>query len=368
MREEREQTDVERNNFLLKILHDMETPLNHIVGVTKMLDLKGQRDIRASYKREIEESVDMVKQIMNHILEVSMVQEGNHELSLTKVQLDELFDWIEAVFRPLAEKKGVRLEFLTTTACTNYLLLDKEKWMLIYYNLLMNAVEYTPEGGSISVKTQEVYQRENTIFVRSVIRDSGIGMSRDMEAAGPGIAIVKNLLHLMNGALHIQSADGMGTTSTITYTVQIPQEISSKIQGRERISSGVDMQGRTVLLIEDNDMNRFIAKNILDKTGAKVIEAVDGGQAVEKFRQCEDGEVSVILSDIMMPQVNGLQMTEQIRQMNRQDAKTIPIVAVTANTFDQDVARIFAYGMDAFLPKPISQRTVYGVIDAVLNG
>ena len=346
----------------------METPLNHIVGVTKMLDLKGQKDIRASYKKEIEESVDMVKQIMNHILEMSMVQVSEHELSLSKVQLDDLFRWMESVFRPLAEKKGIKLEFLTTTACTNYLLLDKEKWMLIYYNLIMNAIEYTPVGGSISVKTQEVYQRNDTVFIRSVIRDSGIGMSREMEEVGPGMTIVKNFLHLMNGALHIQSAHGIGTTSTITYTAQIPREISSHIQEHELISRAVDMQGRTVLLIEDNDMNRFIAKNILDKTGAKVIEAVDGGQAVEKFRQCEDGEVSVILSDIMMPQVNGLQMTEQIRQMDRQDAKTIPIVAVTANTFDEDVARIFAYGMDAFLPKPITQGTVYGVIDAVLNG
>ena len=375
---------IEKNNFLLKISQELQTPLNHIIGITNMLQKPGDKKTETSYKKEIEDSARFIKKAMDNILEMSMYTNHGKTVTYSKLKLDEMFQWLEAVFRPMAEQKKIKLEFVTTTACSNYLMLDREKCMLVYYNLIMNALDYTPAGGTISIKTREVYQRDNTVFIRSVIRDTGIGISQEYQQkmfdaydsakgadfvdVGLGMTIVKNYLHLMNGAIHAESKHSKGTTVTVAYTAEIPQEASGKKQMKEPVIRSLDITGRKILLIEDNEINRNVTKNVLQKAGAEVLEASDGSEAMEQFCQCDDGELSIIVSDIMMPQVNGLEVAAKIRQLDRKDAKTIPIIAVTANTFDEDVSRIFAYGMDAFVPKPIQKGIIFGVIDEVLNG
>lgn len=373
---------IEKNNFLLKIIQELETPLNHIIGISKILKEVRNHKLEDSYQQEIEDSARYIKESMSRILDISMYMEHGKTLQYSRQKLDDMFKWLGAVFEPIAKKKQVSLRFATDTTYSNYVLMDKEKCMLVYYNILMNALEFTPTGGNISIETDQVYERENVIFVRSVIKDDGIGVSHEYqkhmfdvydetvdesaENVGPGMILVKNFLHLMDGALHVESKNSHGTTVTITYTVEIPPEKMHDDKEEEK-KQKVSIKGQKILLIEDNEINRSVTKNILDKAGAVVIEACDGTQALDRFQECEDGEISFILSDIMMPHVSGLSVADQIRQLDRKDAKAIPIIAVTANTFNQDVSRIFAYGMDAFIPKPVSRNGMLGVIDEVLH-
>lgn len=374
---------LEKNDLLLKISQELETPLNHIIGVTKMMQAKDTKTIERSYEKEIADSADYIKKAMENVLGMSMKINHGKTLNYSRVRLGNMFKWLESVFGEMAGRKNIKLQFTTSSPEDRELMIDREKCMLVYYNLLMNAIDYTPHGGSIKVHTKEVYEREGIVFIKSVIKDNGIGMSREYQQklfsvygqlsgkevmeSGLGMTIARNYLHLMDGTMCANSKHSRGTTLSIVYTAKLP-EYKGKRPMKPPVLRSMDISSRKFLVIEDNDINRGIIKQMLIRAGAEVVEACNGKEAIEIFNRSGEGEINLILSDIMMPQCNGFELSMQIRQLDREDAKTVPIVAVTANTFENDISGIFASGMDAFVPKPIKRSVLYGVIDEMING
>lgn len=363
-----------KSAFLFNMSHDIRTPLNAMIGFTDMavknIDDKAKAlDCLSKSKLSSEHLLSLI----NDVLDMSRIESGKVELDLNPVNLDENGEDYVPMLRSLAEKKNVHFEFVRHDIQNRYVYVDFLRLNQVVINVVSNAVKYTPSGGSVTVDiTQIPSEREGYGLYQIVIKDTGIGMSAEyqqhlfdefsrertstvskQQGTGLGLAITKRIVDMMEGSIDVESKVGEGSK----FTIRIPMRIQEHPEDVEQVrfahseEEPVSFEGFKVLVVEDNELNLEISKDILESAGVVVESAEDGSIAVERLKEKGPDYYDCILMDIQMPVMDGFEATREIRKMFPD--KRIPIIALSANAFDEDRRKSFEAGMDGHLAKPI---------------
>ncbi|MDO4493027.1 MAG: ATP-binding protein [Clostridia bacterium] len=371
-RERAEQADSAKTAFLFNMSHDIRTPMNAIIGFTNLLKKRiDDREAALDCIRKIESSGEFLLSLINNVLEMARIDAGKESLDETVCGVPEFIDGINAVFEMQMREKGVR--FTQETNVTHTAVWgDSTKIREILLNLLSNALKYTPAGGSVSVTTTELpCETPGYATIRTVVKDTGIGMSaeylpqlfevfsRERTGAGSatgtglGMSIVKKLTELMGGTIEVESAPGVGTTFTLTLTHRIAEPGHTAETGAESALPAVDFHGKRILLAEDNDLNAEIAGAVLEEEGFTVDRAEDGVICVDRLEKAAPGTYDLILMDVQMPNMDGYKATRVIRALPDRAKAELPIIAMTANAFEEDKRNAQAAGMNGHIAKPL---------------
>ena len=364
-----------KTSFLSRMSHDIRTPLNGIVGLIEIDDSHPNDVALLTANREkMKVAANHLLSLINDVLQMSKLESGEIVLAHEPLDLNRLLRDILTIVEQRATEAGVTLEYDRQQA-------ERVKIGNVYgsplhlrqvfLNIYGNCIKYNKVGGSVKTVCQCVGEADGIVTYRWVIRDTGIGMSEAFlahifdpfaqehtdarsvyQGTGLGMAIVKSLIDKMGGTIEVGSRLGEGSEFTITLPFEIADE-PPKPQQAAREAETADVRGLRVLLAEDNELNSEIIKMLLTDRGAEVEVAQDGRKALEAFENHEPGTYAAILMDVMMPNMDGLSATRAIRALAREDAKTIPIIAMTANAFEEDAQKCFEAGMNAHLSKPI---------------
>ena len=363
-----------KTRFLFNMSHDIRTPMNAIVGFSGLLEKNLQNEKKAKeYLGKIQASSNLLLMIINQVLEMARIESGTAVLQLKAEDMDALFHQVNTVFEEDIRKKNLQYH-ADLDIRHHYAVCDQTKFLEIMLNIISNAIKYTPEGHSIRVEVHEEVS-ENPSKVRYIFscEDTGIGMSEEylphiyeefsrehtttenkVPGTGLGLPIIKSMIELMGGSIQVESRLGIGTK----FTVDLSFEMASKeevygSQNTIKPSAIYTIKGKRILIAEDNELNAEIAKTVLEDVGALVTRVENGQQAVELFKEKPEGTFDAILMDLMMPVMDGYTATRKIRSLECSDAKTIPIIAMTANAFQEDAKKCIAVGMNAHLAKPL---------------
>ena len=375
-----------KTNFLNNMSHDIRTPMNAILGYNRLMRKKLTDPQLIDYQRKIEQSGSLLLSIINHVLDMARIEIGKSKLDENAEVLGMIFDEAYGVFAPEAAKKEIRMK-KTIAVEHRSLICDGTKIRENFVNLISNAVKYTPRGGSVEVNVNELpCERKGFARIQTVVTDTGIGMSKEylptiydsfsrernttmgkVAGTGLGMAIVKELVTMMGGTIEVKSELGEGTTFTVTLDHKIAEtrhddrkEIASRKAAAESLA---DLH---ILLAEDNDLNAEIAMTLLEEAGLKVDRAADGIQCVSRIEKEPAGTYALILMDIQMPNMDGYKATETIRQLLDPKKAAIPIIAMTANAFEEDRKMALAKGMNGYIAKPIDPAKMLAAIqDAI---
>lgn len=360
-------------NFLNNMSHDIRTSMNAILGYNRLMRKKLTDPQLIDYQRKIEQSGSLLLSIINHVLDMARIESGKSKLDENAEVVGTILDEVYGVFAPEAAKKEIRMK-KTIAVEHRSLICDGTKIREIFVNLISNAIKYTPRGGSVEVNVNELpCEREGFARIQTVVTDTGIGMSKEylptiydsfsrernttmgkVAGTGLGMAIVKELVTMMGGTIEVKSELGEGTTFTVTLDHKIAE---TRHDDRKEIASrkaaAESLAGIPILLAEDNDLNAEIAMTLLEEAGLKVDRAADGIQCVSRIEKEPAGTYALILMDIQMPNMDGYQATETIRQLPDPKKAAIPIIAMTANAFEEDRKMALAKGMNGYIAKPI---------------
>ena len=363
-----------KTRFLFNMSHDIRTPMNAIVGFSGLLEKNLQNEKKAKeYLGKIQSSSNLLLMIINQVLEMARIESGTAVLQLKAEDMDALFHRVNTVFEEDIRKKNLQYHTVLDVR-HHYAVCDQTKLQEIMLNIISNAIKYTPEGHSIHVEIHEAVS-ENPSKIRCIFscEDTGIGISEEylphiyeefsrehtstenkVPGTGLGLSIIKSMIELMGGSIQVESRQGIGTK----FTVDLSFDMASKeaVYGsRNAIKTSAihTIKGKRILIAEDNELNAEIAKTVLEDAGALVTRVEDGQQAVELFKEKPAGTFDAILMDLMMPVMDGYTATKKIRSLEHSDAKTIPIIAMTANAFQEDAEKCIAVGMNAHLAKPL---------------
>jgi two-component system sensor histidine kinase EvgS len=369
-----EETSAAKGQFLSNMSHDMRTPLNGIMGYTRLALKENDKEAARSYMSKVLISADFLLSLINDTLDISKIESGKYVLQQEKVNPEELLQSIVVPIQSVADSKGVRFIVDDSKMYRGPILADSLNLKKIILNLLSNAVKFTPKGGTVELKIAQI-DPVSGCNCRIVVKDSGIGMSKDFQekmfepftqessslskgtvGTGLGLSIVKRIVTLMNGTIHVQSEPGRG--STFEVLLPIVSSAETDIKPDHRSEDDTRLQGRSILLCEDNEMNREIATAILSDFGIRVTEAENGKLGTELFRSASLWKYDLVLMDLRMPVMNGLEAAKIIRAMPRADAGCIPIVAMTADAYSDDIRRCRDAGMNAHITKPIDNDTL----------
>ncbi len=368
-----------KTSFLSHMSHDMRTPMNAIIGFTGIAMKNNPSDVVKNCLEKIDESSEHLLSLINDVLDLTRIESGKVKYNPVPVDVKNITDSALDITKGFLTNRDINFKIQREEAKIPNVLADPARLRDVLVNILSNAVKFTPDGGTIIFEARcQENGGDGYINMRYRISDTGIGMSEEFikeifeefaqedsdvrtqyHGVGLGMAIVKKYVDMMGGTISVQSKKHEGTT----FTVDIPLEITDKECNKSDtgFSEKVNLTGVNVLLAEDNELNAEIAAVQLEEFGMNVERAVDGKNAVEIFRNHPEGTFDVILMDIMMPEMNGYEATKAIRAMNdRPDGKNIPIIAMTANSFAEDIQASLDAGMNAHLSKPI-------VIDEVIK-
>lgn len=362
-----------KTNFLNNMSHDIRTPMNAILGYNQLMRKKLTDPQLIDYQRKIEQSGSLLLSIINHVLDMARIESGKSKLDENAEVMGTIIDEVYGVFVSEAAEKEIRMK--KTIAVEHHsLICDGTKIREIFVNLISNAVKYTPRGGSVEVNVNELpCERKGFARIQTVVTDTGIGMSKEylptiydsfsrernttmgkVAGTGLGMAIVKELVTMMGGTIEVRSELGEGTTFTVTLDHKIAE---TRHDDRKEIASrkatAESLAGLHILLAEDNDLNAEIAMTLLEEAGLKVDRAADGIQCVSRIEKEPAGTYALILMDIQMPNMDGYKATETIRQLPDPKKAAIPIIAMTANAFEEDRKMALAKGMNGYIAKPI---------------
>ena len=358
--------------FLSHMSHDMRTPMNAIIGFTGIAMKNNPSDEVKNCLEKIDESSEHLLSLLNDVLDLTRIESGKVKYNPVPADVKNITDSALDITKGFLTNRDINFKIQREGAKIPNVLADPARLRDVLVNILSNAVKYTPDGGTITFEARCLEKGgDGYINMRYRISDTGIGMSEEFtkevfeefaqedsdvrtqyHGVGLGMAIVKKYVDMMGGTISVQSKKHEGTT----FTVDIPLEITDKECSKSDtgISEKVNLTGVNVLLAEDNELNAEIAAVQLEEFGMNVERVVDGKNAVEIFRNHPEGTFDVILMDIMMPEMNGYEAAKAIRAMNdRPDGKNIPIIAMTANSFAEDVQASLDAGMNAHLSKPI---------------
>ena len=375
----------EHTKFFSNISHDMRTPLNAVLGFTR----EARRDDitpeqRDGYLAKVETSGRLLLDLINDTLTISKISSGKLTLNLQPCSTTELIEAVASPIREAAEKKDIEFTVDDSAMPEQIIMADRLNIEKIFLNLLSNAVKYTPEGGHIRYAVVQEPQSGDRLDYVMTVSDDGIGMSaeylphifepfsQEMRSGyesggtGLGLSIVKQLVDLMGGTVEVQSESGVGTSFTVRLHFSAADADDVPAQRAEGVPAA-DLSGRKVLLCEDNEMNMEIALSLLNEKNIAADTALDGRESVKKFAESAEGEYSAVLMDIRMPVMNGYEATGAIRALEREDAKTVPIIAMTADAFADDVQRCLDAGMNGHIAKPIDPQQLYGTLAAFIK-
>lgn len=364
--------------FLSRMSHDIRTPLNGIIGLIEIDENNTDNiELLKEHRAKAKVAADHLMSLINDVLELNKLDDQNITLAHEPFSLAQMADEILTIGEMRATEAGVRLvhENCNPNIAVPYVYGSPLHVRQIFLNLIGNAIKYNKPGGSVTCRVETVTQDDRTVTYRCTVADTGIGMSQEFikhifepfsqeqndarsfyQGTGLGMSIVKSLVDRMNGTIEINSEKGKGSTFIVTIQFEIAD--SADIADAIEYSDDADIKGVRILLAEDNSLNREIAHTLLEENGAVITEAVDGQQAVEIFTQNTPHTFDVILMDVMMPNVDGLTATRMIRGSERPDAKEIPILAMTANAFSEDIQRTRRAGMNAHISKPLIKMVI----------
>ena len=370
-----------KSEFLSHMSHDVRTPLNGIVGMSGII----RKNITNPQRiKECLDNIDIasghLQSMLSDVLDMSKLESREIELEHVAFSLDEELENVQAIVIGKLQEGNIDLIIRDDQVQHRFLIGSVMHFRRILLNLLSNAIKYSKENGHVQIIVSEIDgNSENSTVLEIKVQDDGIGMSRDFiendlykpftqehktartkyKGTGLGMAIVHELVDAMQGTIQVYSVLGKGTTFTVTLPFKIG--VSPKGQEEKDDKSG-DLQGMHLLVVEDNDLNREITQCVLEEAGAEVETAADGKQAVEIFSSARESYYDVILMDIMMPVMDGIEATRTIRSLARKDAQNIPIIAVTANAFTEDRKKTEKAGMNGHISKPIDEKKLLGVV------
>ena len=370
-----------KSDFLSRMSHDMRTPLNGIIGMTYLArDGKNQDETRASLDK-INISSKFLLGLINDVLDMAKVESGKLELHPEPYDLYQFLAYVEAVIKPLCAEKGIKLVFDLQPVKTRIPVLDKLRFNQLCFNLLSNAVKYTPEGGTLMLLIHDKMVTETCFSLGMEISDTGIGMSEEFQktmfepftqenrndvsqtrGTGLGLAIVKKIIDVMQGTITVRSKPGAGTTFQISLEVDsVPREAMPAV-ATPAAADYADLAGKHILLCEDHPLNQEIARALLQKKGLVVETAENGQVGLEKFSASAPGYYDVILMDIRMPVLDGYEAAREIRGLERPDAKSVPIIAMTAEAFADSIEKAKQAGMNDYITKPVEPEELFWVL------
>lgn len=372
--QEADRANAAKTSFLSRMSHDIRTPLNGIIGLLEIdAAHPDDRELVDSNREKMRVSANHLLSLLNDVLQMSKLESGEIALGHEPIDLNRLSAEVMTIISQRAAESGITLENdrHSEPVSTPWVYGSPLHLRQIFLNIYTNCIKYNKLGGSITTLFQCVEKDEKTVTYRWTISDTGIGMSEEFlgrifdpftqektdarsiyQGTGLGMAIVKGLVEQMHGSIEVGSTLGVGSTFTITIPFEIAESVEAKPARRNDVGQA-DIHGLRLMLAEDNDLNAEIARTLLEDAGVIVTVVGDGQQAVSLFQAEPAGTFDVILMDIMMPVMDGLTATKTIRALERPDARTIPIIAMTANAFEEDAKKCLAAGMNAHLAKPL---------------
>ena len=378
--EKAEEASRVKTRFLSDMSHDIRTPMNAIINLTDLALKENDINVVHEYLSRTEIASNFLLGLINDILDMSKIESDEIILHKENLTRTEFLDMIETVINPLVEKKHIH--FHTELNPGKYTIrVDKLRFNQIFFNLLSNAAKYTPEGGDVWLEVHNMEVENNRLKIKFIVRDNGIGMSEDFlnhlfepfareetdfniktQGTGLGLSIVKRLVDKMDGTITVKSKLGEGSEFTVIFYVDIVSR-TEVLQSQEKSNSTLDLKkGLRILLIEDNELNSYVTKIILEKADCVVTCVNNGKKAVELFTQSEPFSFDAIFTDLRMPVMGGIEATKIIRSSNKPDAKTIPIIAMTADVFEDDRKETLKAGINYHLSKPVDAKMIYKVL------
>ena len=371
-----------KSAFLFNMSHDLRTPLNAIIGFSELMKSHWEDSkISRNYLEKIDESSQYLLSLINNILEMSKIESGKEELKEKPWDIYTSCDNLLQFFEPDIRQKNQTLNYAVNIK-HNMILTDSLKIREIYVNLMSNAIKYTNVGGTISFSLEEIEKEEGLSDYKAIVQDTGIGISKDylphifenfsrqktssesgVIGTGLGMPIVKKLVDLMHGTISIESEEGKGTTVVVNlpHRYIIEKEEVDVVEDKE-----IDLTGKHILLVEDNDLNAEIAQTLLEDKGLKVMRAKDGLEAITIVKENAVDCFDCILMDIQMPRMNGFEACKVIRSLPNNRSQ-LPIIALTANAFEEDRQDCLEAGMSEHVAKPIEIQSLQQTIESVLK-
>lgn len=378
---EAKKANIAKTEFLQRMSHDIRTPINGIRGMVEVGDYYKDNLVKqAECRKKIWEASGFLLELINEVLDMGKLESEEVILEERSFNFFGLFKEIRMVIEKQAKERGIQIVVHKYRVIHENLIGSPLHVKRVVMNILTNAIKYNKDNGKIIMEFQEIQEDQDTVRIQFKCKDTGIGMSESFQkkiyepfaqekawartvygGTGLGMPITKSLVEKMGGTISFESEQDVGTT----FDIEIPFQIDHNKQCEEHKKKEVketSIKGVNVLLAEDNELNMEIAEFVLESAGAKVIKAFNGKEALEIFKASEQGEIDVILMDVMMPVMDGLEAARYIRRSNKENARDIPIIAMTANAFTEDRRRVLEAGMNEHLAKPLESEVLIEMI------
>ncbi|MBE6752225.1 MAG: response regulator [Ruminococcaceae bacterium] len=385
--EEAKKANEARSDFFAGISHDMRTPMNAIIGMSALGVDETKDETIKKYFTNIDASAHFLLGLINDALDSSQIEKNALKLTFEPYSMEEFKLYVNSMVRSLCDAKKIEFNMVVHENFSKCISTDKLRFNQIFFNLLSNAVKFTPENGKIDFIIEFVSRNNGVVVQRFIVKDTGIGMSKDFQkrmfnrftregntslnssGTGLGLFITKYVVELMGGTISVNSEVGKGSEFIVELALQEVEVAENQFESPEKLSEDdFDniLKEKRVLLCEDNEMNSQIAVRVLEKKGMIVECAPDGQAGLEKFNNSDEGYYDVILMDVRMPVMDGLEATKFIRNLERMDSKKVPIIAMSANTHKKDIEIALKAGMSTHIGKPFDVKELYKVISLEL--
>lgn len=401
-KERAEQANKAKSTFLSNMSHDIRTPMNAIIGylnIAKALNAECEDcnscnrkncpnrvpDRMYDFLKKIDASSQHLLALINDVLEMSRIESGKMELELNDMNIVTALDEVHDMFATQMAGKNISFSVDASKVSNKFVVCDKNRLNRVLLNLLSNAYKFTPEGGNISVTLKQIGGTETVGSYELRVKDSGIGMTPEFAAkvfeaferertstvskiqgTGLGMAITKSIVDLMNGTIKVVTAPGEGTEFIINIDFKIAEDMQEKLDEIKTAAQVIDFTNKKLLLVDDIEVNREIAKMLLESEGFIVDTASDGKDAVEKIAASSAGDYDAVLMDIQMPIMNGYEAARAIRKLPNKEISNVPIIAMTANAFSEDVKNALEAGMNGHIAKPIDVEKMMETLSKIL--